>query len=427
MPVGTDVESALVRRLGGVEQWFFAMDQHRPNHFSLVANIAGNLDCERCADALSTLQRRHPLLNVNIRRDHEGFLAFFRQSQAIPIPLTIKPYHTTTWKYELQEEARAAIVTDQAPLVRALVLHGRDQSDVILTIHHCIADGLALLFLMRDLLHALQGGVSSLLDIPVAEEESYRLHRQPLMGGNTNQDAKEASNINSEPSVAPRRWSYRQVQSTSVPDVLSHRLSKHQTDQLLHTTRREGVTVHSALTAALVLAGLGTSPSWKQTSVRVFTPINLREALRAGENVVVALGAGAVTVNTSSLSTVWDLARSAQNDLSMFRTIDGELVVAKLLGDQASTNPAAVPEFTAAALGYDLMLTNPGNVQFDLPPGTLSITSMCGPFVLFGLENEQSVSALTFNGCLTLTHTSYAPLHGLLPKTVELLLTAMAS
>ena len=428
---GTDAVT-FVRRLGGVEQWFFAMDQHRPNHFSLVANVAGSLDGDRFADALAAVQRRHPLLNVAIGRDEEGLLAFVRRPQpSRPIPLTIKPYHSTTWEAELGREAGARIRSDHCPLVRALVLSGRDQSDIILTIHHCIADGLALVFLMRDLLRAVQGGASpGLLDIPLAEEDGYRLHRQPLMGGTarTETETRAAGDSNSsEPGAVPLDWSYRPLHPASLPHVLSHRLSKDQTDRLLRAIRREGVTVHSALTAALVLAGHTASPGWRRPSVRVFTPINLRGALHSGEGVVVALGAGAVSVNASSASTLWDLARVARSDLAMFRTIDGEFVVAKLLGDMASSDPAAVPQFTVTSMGYDLMITNPGNVHFDLSAGALSVTGMWGPSVLFGLENEQSVSILTFDGRLTLTHTSFTPLGALLPKAVEILLMASAS
>jgi hypothetical protein len=56
------------RPLGGLEQFFSLVDQHRSVHFSMVAHIEGQTTIAAWRTALDALQERHPFFSVSIKR-----------------------------------------------------------------------------------------------------------------------------------------------------------------------------------------------------------------------------------------------------------------------------------------------------------------------------------------------------------------------
>ena len=52
----------VLRPLGSFEEFFWLIDQNRPLHFALAAQVQGPTTVGRWRDALDLVQRRHPLL-----------------------------------------------------------------------------------------------------------------------------------------------------------------------------------------------------------------------------------------------------------------------------------------------------------------------------------------------------------------------------
>ena len=401
-----------LRRLGGLERWFYYMDRHRSSHFSLAAEVVGAVQPAEWEGALYVLQQRHPLLNVSILDNEEPEFVF--HPAAAPKPLRIvKRKSPADWKREIEKEAVTAFDTTNAPLMRMVLLQGPTCSDIILTIHHSIADGMALLFLLRDLLRIVSGEALPSLAIPLSIEGiRSTLPAIAALGSGTEPPAP----------VAPRQIKYR-GSNGNPPTIETYRLTSEDTSRIVLTAKAKGVTVHSALTAGLVLAGQQSHGAWRQFPVRVFTPINIRESHEAGDSVAVVLGAGLVHVEPGPLDDLWAIATRAKHDLAFFRELEHEFMISGLLGQVSSDSSKAV-QITADALGYDLILTSPGIVDLDLNSDKISVRSVWGPSVVMGFAEEQSVSALTYQGRLYLTHTSFAPIPALLFDAVQLLLNA---
>ena len=79
-----------------------------------------------------------------------------------PVPYGSVPLHVvenavSDWTGHVAGQLEQPFDTSRAPLLRATLLHGADRSVLILCAHHSIADGLALSFLMRDVLRAIAG------------------------------------------------------------------------------------------------------------------------------------------------------------------------------------------------------------------------------------------------------------------------------
>jgi hypothetical protein len=71
-------------------------------------------------------------------------------------------------------------------------------------------------------------------------------------------------------------------------------------------------------------------------------------------------------------------------------------------------------QFKRNVFNAQVMLTNLGRLPFDSAFGPLKLEALWAPCALRGIEGEQTLGAVTVNGSLHLTHTSTAPIPGLL-------------
>src|ERR1700730_14464646 len=263
-----------VRALGAREQMFWLMNQKHPVHLTVTAEVKGITKAQNWRDALDAVQKRHPILSTSIKRNEEGQPALY-QVDAAPIPLRVVDGSAQErWELELDREMALPFTPEQAPLIRSVLIHKQQSAVLILIAHHAIADGMALVFLIRDLLQVLSGGQIEPLSFSSSAEEL--LSKQPKGEEIVQAEASQAGAPQAEPAL------YREGNGLA-PRVTARKLDEHLTATLRERARREGTTVQGALCAALVLAGRETSGTWRKQSVRVISPINVRAHLGAGE------------------------------------------------------------------------------------------------------------------------------------------------
>ena len=78
------------------------------------------------------------------------------------------------------------------------------------------------------------------------------------------------------------------------------------------------------------------------------------------------------------------------------------------------------------AFNAQVMFSNLGRIPFDSNFGLLKLETLWAPCALRGIEGEQTLGAVSVNGSLHLTHTSPAPIPGLLEGMEEELRKACA-
>jgi NRPS condensation-like uncharacterized protein len=160
-----------VRALGAMERLFWLMDQKHPAHLMVTAEVQGFTKVQSWRDALDAVQRRHPVLSTSIKRNEEGQPALY-QADAAPIPLrVVDGSFQGRWELELEREMALPFTPEQAPLIRSVLVHKPQSAVLILIAHHAIADGMALVFLIRDLLQVLSGGQIEALSFNSSAEE----------------------------------------------------------------------------------------------------------------------------------------------------------------------------------------------------------------------------------------------------------------
>jgi len=204
----TATTPTVLRPLGSFEEFFWLIDQNRPVHFALAAQVRGPTTVGRWRGALDLVQRRHPFFSVCIEKNGNSH-PHFRLETAASIPLRVLQGDNVVqrWESELELELSIPFNARQAPLVRAVLLHEADQAVCILVAHHSIADGLSIAFAIRDLLQALSGSSIHLLPVIPAHEEvlgvtgSNAGQAEPSKESNTTPPARPAIYLRKEDSA----------------------------------------------------------------------------------------------------------------------------------------------------------------------------------------------------------------------------------
>jgi NRPS condensation-like uncharacterized protein len=406
-----------LRALGAREQMFWLMDQKHPVHLTVTAEVKGTTKARDWRDALDAVQKRHPILSTLIKRNEEGQPALYH-ADAAPIPLRVVDGRVQEhWELELDREMALPFAPEQAPLIRTVLIHKPQSAVLIVISHHSIADGMALVFLIRDLLQVLSGEQIEAFSVTSSGEEL--LNKLPKGEEIVQVETSQAGAPAAEPAL------YREGDGLA-PRAIARKLDEHLTAALKERARREGTTVQGALCAALALAGRKTSSAWRKQSVRVMSPVNARAHLRAGEACGLYLGAGAmIPFQPGDSSGFWEMARFAKQKISPSQTFQS--LSASLHGLEAIMNKdmdvETAAQIAAGAFARELMVSNLGQMPYGSEFGRLRLEAVWGPTALQGLVGEQNVGVATTNGALRLLHASYILIPHLLENT-ELILRA---
>ena len=227
----------LIRYLGPSEAYFWLSNQNSWKHFVVAAQITGQTTTASWRTALDAVQRRHPLLGVCIDADESG-TPYFRLLPELRIPLQIVPGDALQgWEDEMETELSVPFPVEEALLVRAVLLHEAHKATILLTVHHSIADGLSVAFIVRDILEALSGKPLETLPVPQPQED---LCPPPtIQSTELGSEEPEAPAPSAPGTPLKRDRSLLRVRGLGLPAELS--------DRLRERSRREGTTVHGAL------------------------------------------------------------------------------------------------------------------------------------------------------------------------------------
>jgi len=273
------------RALGSIERGCWLIDQTAPMNVVAIAAVRGAIELPRLHAALAAVQRRHPLLRVCVQVQADG-PAFFSDRCAIPV-VRMARRSATHWQQVATAERNQPIAWDRPPLARLTVLQGPGEAELIFTLHHIISDGASAIYLIRDVLRAygLRDAEDALDPLPLQPSfEDLMPERERGMAG-----LKRSARF-----LGQQAWAFFGLrprllrEQRSVPAAkrwstfVHQRLSQTETAALVASSRRQSVTVHSTLCAALLLAvaaEVRAESQCEQAILGCCTPANLRAAL----------------------------------------------------------------------------------------------------------------------------------------------------
>jgi hypothetical protein len=214
-----------------------------------------------------------------------------------------------------------------------------------------------------------------------------------------------------------------------MPYVDGIKLTPEQTTAVRRRARKEGVTIHAAISAALTIAGRAIDESWRNNPLRIMSPAEIRDLLGLRDQCMVSFGGGEVSIAPGGSMTFWELARFARDGLSAVKSAENISRMIELQSGAVSSNLTVEQAFQLKrnAFNAQVMFTNLGRLSFDSTFGLLKLETLWAPSALRGIEGEQTLGAVTVNGSLHLTHTSPAPIPGLLAAVEEELRKACAA
>jgi len=398
-----------VRALGNTEHLFWLLDQNRPTHFALVAEVDGQIATEAWRDGLLTLQQRHPLLSARIATNEQMYPCFYA-APGVTIPLRVVEKAHASWQAEVAAELATPFDPSTAPLVRATLLQGGEVSTLILVAHHAVADGMASSFLIGDLLRALSG--QRLATLELAQPLEVLLNDEVL-----------AAPVSPPTPLAPTPKSFRPVES-AVAHVEGIALSRELTAQLVARARNEQTTLYGVIAVAVHEGARRLSPEWCRHPVRTATPIDVRHFSSD-----IGTAAGAYITQTVTVdghqrgAPFWEMARTIKRNVACAQTREATVAQLKDLQATMATRPSVhdAAEYLSAVLAFDLLLSNLGNDPIPSAYGRLKLNALWGPMVTSGFSDDQVVGVCTVDGVLRLTQTSHSAIPGLLEAVREVL------
>jgi hypothetical protein len=399
------------RSLGSLEKRFWLLDQSTATHSVLAAEIEGRTAAEDWRLAFDIVQDRHPFCTSFTKPSDRSDSAFAQNANA-SIPLRIfSNREPADWTKVVEGELATPFSAYGAPPLRAVVLHQPERSVLILSAHHTLSDGVALSYLIRDIVKVVADEQPDTLRTPRS------LHESVESAPNSPRAACRHERLH-----AARYETSAQKGLEKIPSVDRLQMSQGFTSKLSERAEEEATTVHSALCAAIVVAGRAMSEKWKETTIRVLSPVNIRKAAGVNEDFDLYITSTVASFEPQTTSGFWNLARFIKRGLTVpvsLQNLADQTGALKKVFDASEWDAAA--ETLTRRMARELMLTNLGRIPFGTGIGRLQISSIWGPLALPGHPGEQTVGVATTNGALSMVIATRTPMPGLLDHSARIL------
>jgi hypothetical protein len=284
-----NIESGDGRALGAFETAQALTNEHTPFNVVAVLPLRHGPGEQTLRDALHALQRRHPLLRVNLVPEGKGF-QFTPSAQPIPLEIVTR-MDETTWMQAAEAELGRALDTKTGPLVRCLNIAGpsnEDQSELILTVHHSIMDATSGSNIVRELLTACEGidagetpEIGPPLPLMPAEDNFFP---KTLPGGRRRSTMagfvlrQMADEIGFRFRTSGKRTP--PVHSRGTCRVLCRTMNREDTTAVARASRSRRLPLNAALNAAMLVAVHRLLYDGEATLLRHFNFADLRQVLR---------------------------------------------------------------------------------------------------------------------------------------------------
>ena len=254
----------------------------------MVARIKGNVPQKLLRSIIKKMPYRHPLLQVRIIKGEYEDL-WFTSEGCNEVDLEVVPRSSESdWISTCYADYHHPFVHEKGPHAKFTLLYSSNISELVITIHHVIGDGMSLGYLARDILEHLENPekefirleppVFNIESIPIEPKVNFlikfilkRLNTQwqrQKFENNLYFDDEDMANIH-------------EIFVTNLQPIFSNlQLSEDETKLLIKKCRDEGVTVNSALLTLLLRVQqlyIHLKPKFKH---RTIIPVNIRERLR---------------------------------------------------------------------------------------------------------------------------------------------------
>ncbi|GAA6618123.1 phthiocerol/phthiodiolone dimycocerosyl transferase family protein [Scytonema sp. NUACC26] len=407
------------RLLGQSEHFLWLLSQSTPMNIVLCASVKGTLTINQLRKALKQVQYRHPLLSVKITTDDKN-QPLFTEEDVPDIPLRVIDWQEERWCQEVEEELFYPIPWNTGPLVRVTFLHSTEVCQLIVTIDHCISDGLSGAYLVRDILHAASQPDTQTQRLP--KQPPWEEMMPPLQKTLSIDRAKEEYLEQDRSLSRSEQKNFLDRESKKWQLRLFHwSLSPEQTHAIVTCCRKEKTTVQGALCAAFLLSIAAEIDLRHQEFVKCLSPLSLRKYLvpPIGEDFgqyISRIMTRHQCNNPSDVSQLWQIAHKVKQQINQ-AVISGNIfrsgsALSRFLSTKP--DPIATKQYADKLVGSDLTVTNLGRLNIPQQFGQLHLQELY--LTVTGSEKEPIILGVTTIGdrmCITFRY-----LESIIPQSI---------
>jgi NRPS condensation-like uncharacterized protein len=375
----------------------------------IVAHIQGRIFRNELQRAWQILQKLHPLLGVHL--EEKGDTEFLTSANTAIIPVReVIATTDTDWQLEALKELQTPFQNfSNAPFVRSVLMHSDKHCRLIISLHHCICDGLSATYLLRDILHCLsdqddrvqQSADNLLMDNLIPSSVTLPFWQKAAL---------KTVNLLFATRKPPKAGSVVEIPMKK-SEILAWHISQEQTTSLLKASKKNKVTVHTAIATLFLAAQKIVQGSAKDYYEKMYTPISVRNLL--SKNVDTAFGLYAsesyVSYRYDTKKTFWQNGQDYQKELK--RTLTDQKAFNSILMANALL-PAILDRillnlYRKQTIQFGYIISNLGNLSLAEHYGSLTLDGINGP-IGYVQRAEKTLSVLTVNGKMHFTFT-YQP------------------
>jgi hypothetical protein len=281
-----NVTTELRRPLSPQERWYWIANQVSPLNVLSTVRVHGTISHDLLRAAAAELAAEYPVLRVAIAADADGTNPYYVPATR-PIDIRTVSGDDGEWQRQADSyELATSLDWRTGPLVRLVHIVGNsdDVHDLVLTGSHIVVDGFTVIWLLirllqhADRLSRSPGDTQTVSRSAVGAPEDLLPARYRGVRG----FARIASSVVADGLVTAITRPRRLRPETPVPPsqrrtrLLCRSLSGSQLDALIQRCHAEGVTVHGALAAAMVMA-IGPLVAQKDSGwIGITSPIDTR-------------------------------------------------------------------------------------------------------------------------------------------------------
>jgi len=399
---GVREEPGFVRDLGAMERILHFYASEHPRHFCVVAEIEGTIDPAKCRAAFDAVQAGHPMLSVCVRDDPQRGPGIYRCDRPLKVGFSSVD-EEPDWRRVVERELATPFADSEGPLMRATVMYGAHGASIVLTSHHVLSDGMSAVFIVQDLMEALDG--RPLARLPELPSQERLVADVLLPEGRTidpempdGLDERRLRAIADAPLWRPFEGDTPLVHTIEFDAPFSARLRRR--------SRETATTLNGALCAALVQC-VAEADRGRETCA-ILSAINCRPLVRtADRDCGLLVRAAATTYALHEAGDFWALARRTNAAVVAARSSEG--VIRSFAAMEACVPKRGDSQLACGYFGafqYDAVLSNLGALPIPAQVGALRLKAVWGTAVQGRFVHERVFGAASFDGRLRIVQTS---------------------
>jgi NRPS condensation-like uncharacterized protein len=228
-----------------------------PNgHVCFVVEPCKILDIAFLREAVKKVLQKHPILRSSIRVDENG-KAYYHVEDEVEPEFYVKTINNDRgWISTVAEEQKKPFILSQPPLIRFICLKNESKMQLVMCVHHILADGLSGIRILQDIISFVENPEQTVTVQQVALLEDSMLYSNEklsllmrMLAGRLNKQWQRSSHIFSEVEYNTMRKSYWS-QRSHIIDLAE--LDASETSKLIAKCKENHVTVNNLLIATLL-------------------------------------------------------------------------------------------------------------------------------------------------------------------------------